>query len=627
LPFVLHDEVEISLLLSCWAVGIIVVSPIISVISDKSKCRKPYIIVGLFLLTAGTLCFAFIRIYWVMVLSRVLQGLASGIMWTLGLANVADKYEEKELGAAMGYVFAVYAAGELVGPVAGGILYDLFGYEAPFMFVLLFIAFNFAIQVFCAEGYPIAPINDQSRSKQQMDDLVIEKRKEPRQDLQHPYKTDVERAEDLAMERIQPVVEKIGNIKKAEDLSIESIESVLENVSIEEVEGLPIETVVENSTTKEVEGLTIERIEPAVENVSIEKVDGLPIETVVENSTTKEVEGLPIERIETGVENGSIEKVEDLPIETVVEKSTTEKVDGLPIESNETEKVDGLPIESNETEKVEYLPIEKNTNGTIQKQNPFSSMEKVEDLPIETVVENGSIEKVEDLPIESEKVKYLPIERITNGIIHRQNPFNADPYHSSNIANIDSGTVDENNKVDQFKPFTTDLKSTLNGINTENRQVYLVASDVEKGTAGEHENFSADPHSALNIINTENTQVSFPVSDFKNGATGQSNPFSAKVYPKTTLHITTENSPVSSKTRDIEKGLDAKSNAIVEITENGSDFDQFIFLFKNGPVCVILFGIVISGVGFSIIDVFLPIYLAWQFELSPSHIALGIKFF
>jgi predicted MFS family arabinose efflux permease len=60
--------------------------------------RKPLIFVGLALLLTGTLLFAFCTEYWVLLLSRILQRFVSGIVWTLGLANIADRFEEKDLG-------------------------------------------------------------------------------------------------------------------------------------------------------------------------------------------------------------------------------------------------------------------------------------------------------------------------------------------------------------------------------------------------------------------------------------------------------------------------------------------------------------------------------------------------
>ena len=86
LPFVLDSPIEIGSLLACYGAGIIVSSPLIGIWSDSLGKRKPLIIFSLFILVLGTVLFAFLQSYQVWIVARIIQGIASGMMWTLGLA-------------------------------------------------------------------------------------------------------------------------------------------------------------------------------------------------------------------------------------------------------------------------------------------------------------------------------------------------------------------------------------------------------------------------------------------------------------------------------------------------------------------------------------------------------------
>ncbi|KAI8908910.1 major facilitator superfamily domain-containing protein [Gorgonomyces haynaldii] len=134
LPFVLDDPTEISVLVSAYGFGLLVMSPIIGIISDKLGHRKLLMLVGACVLGAGMVVFALVPIFWVLLVSRVVQGAASGTMWTLGLAIVADKFTDN-LGTAMGTVFACYTGGQLIAPTIAGVMYDKLGYPAPFLLV------------------------------------------------------------------------------------------------------------------------------------------------------------------------------------------------------------------------------------------------------------------------------------------------------------------------------------------------------------------------------------------------------------------------------------------------------------------------------------------------------------
>lgn len=57
---------------------------------------------GLVLAFAATLLFCFASKPWVLLLGRILQGLSASVIYTAGLALVADAVDPKEIGAWFG---------------------------------------------------------------------------------------------------------------------------------------------------------------------------------------------------------------------------------------------------------------------------------------------------------------------------------------------------------------------------------------------------------------------------------------------------------------------------------------------------------------------------------------------
>ncbi|DAA78506.1 TPA_exp: putative MFS multidrug transporter [Trichophyton benhamiae CBS 112371] len=67
----------------------------------------------------------------VLVIARLLQGLAAGGVWVAGLALIANRISRERIGEAMGHTTLGMTWGGLLGPFTG-IIYDKFGYYASF---------------------------------------------------------------------------------------------------------------------------------------------------------------------------------------------------------------------------------------------------------------------------------------------------------------------------------------------------------------------------------------------------------------------------------------------------------------------------------------------------------------
>ncbi|KAI4097493.1 MAG: hypothetical protein LQ344_000225 [Seirophora lacunosa] len=79
-------------------------------------------------------------------LGRVFQGLSASVIYTAGLALIADAVDPDEIGAWMGFVFSGNTLGLLFSPFLAGIVYDHLGYYAVFIILFGVIAFDIVLR-------------------------------------------------------------------------------------------------------------------------------------------------------------------------------------------------------------------------------------------------------------------------------------------------------------------------------------------------------------------------------------------------------------------------------------------------------------------------------------------------
>lgn len=67
-------------------------------------------VAGLFGLLGSTLLFMFAQKFWELLLARLLQGISSACVWTLGMCLMADRFPIEELGTqvAVDYCISSY---------------------------------------------------------------------------------------------------------------------------------------------------------------------------------------------------------------------------------------------------------------------------------------------------------------------------------------------------------------------------------------------------------------------------------------------------------------------------------------------------------------------------------------
>jgi hypothetical protein len=115
LPFLLEDRIGIpdsqiqsytSGLLAAYAGSSVLTSPIAGVIADKISTRQAPFLLGLAVLIFATLLVFAATTVPLLIFARVLQGMSSGLVWTIGLALLIETVGPKNLGKSIGTIFS-----------------------------------------------------------------------------------------------------------------------------------------------------------------------------------------------------------------------------------------------------------------------------------------------------------------------------------------------------------------------------------------------------------------------------------------------------------------------------------------------------------------------------------------
>ena len=119
--------------------------------ADRIISRQAPLLFGLVLLGAATVMLGIGTNVYVLIGSRLLQGLSAAIVYTSGLALLVDTVGHGELGKWMGVVLSFANAGLLVSPFIGGIIYGSAGYNAIFLAMLGMIILDILLRVVMIE--------------------------------------------------------------------------------------------------------------------------------------------------------------------------------------------------------------------------------------------------------------------------------------------------------------------------------------------------------------------------------------------------------------------------------------------------------------------------------------------
>ncbi len=152
------SQMEVGILFGAYAAAILAGTWPLGRLSDRIGRRRPFLW-GLVGLGATTVLFAFASSYPLLLLARVLQGLAAAATWTSGLALLAEGFPSERRGQAMATAFAAANVGVLLGPPVSGFLTEGFGPRSPFLLAACLALVDAAARVvFLREADPPAGV-------------------------------------------------------------------------------------------------------------------------------------------------------------------------------------------------------------------------------------------------------------------------------------------------------------------------------------------------------------------------------------------------------------------------------------------------------------------------------------
>jgi multidrug resistance protein len=149
------SKVEVGILISSFSAAQLLSAPLWGRFSDRYG-RKPTLLIGLGASVVAYIVFAFAQSYWLLLLSRIVQGGGGGTVGVIQ-AYVADAVEPKKRSRALGWLSASTNVGVVLGPVIGSFAAHL-GIRAPGLFaaglalVSLFFAHHFLRESHSAES-------------------------------------------------------------------------------------------------------------------------------------------------------------------------------------------------------------------------------------------------------------------------------------------------------------------------------------------------------------------------------------------------------------------------------------------------------------------------------------------
>ena len=115
-----------------FALAQLVAAPFMGSLADRYG-RRPLILLSLAAFAAANVGFLLVSSTIGFILIRVLEGALTAGLFPAAMGVVADVVPKNERARWVGIVMGSYGAGLIFGPVVGGILYDGWGFAAPFI--------------------------------------------------------------------------------------------------------------------------------------------------------------------------------------------------------------------------------------------------------------------------------------------------------------------------------------------------------------------------------------------------------------------------------------------------------------------------------------------------------------
>jgi MFS family permease len=153
-----EDDVQYwtDISLAIYSAGQIVTSPIFGYFSDKLHNGKFLMLAGMTILVVSTIILCAAQDVSSYIVGRFLQGVSGAVVWSVGLAIMADTAPPDKVAFLMGFPSMAVSMGTISGPLVGGIAYQRQGYYAVFLVALGILTIDIALRLIMLEK-PTAP--------------------------------------------------------------------------------------------------------------------------------------------------------------------------------------------------------------------------------------------------------------------------------------------------------------------------------------------------------------------------------------------------------------------------------------------------------------------------------------
>ncbi|KAH7324582.1 major facilitator superfamily domain-containing protein [Stachybotrys elegans] len=120
-------------------------------LADHIRSRRTSLLLGLATFIGATVMIWVVHHVALMCVGRFLQGFASAAVWSVGLALLADTVGKDEVPVAMGYVNIGFSCGTVIGPIVGGMMYSLAGFDGVMAFAVGLLIFDVVLRLLLVE--------------------------------------------------------------------------------------------------------------------------------------------------------------------------------------------------------------------------------------------------------------------------------------------------------------------------------------------------------------------------------------------------------------------------------------------------------------------------------------------
>ncbi|EFW99181.1 major facilitator superfamily transporter amine [Grosmannia clavigera kw1407] len=139
-----------AILFACYGIALFVGSPIVGMYADHTSSRRLPLLMGLVALAGATVMLCVGRSIGLFVAGRLMQGASAAVVWSVGLALLADTMGSR-MGLAMGSISIAMSAGLLLAPLIGGYVYAGAGYYAVYYVAFGLIALDIVLRLLLIE--------------------------------------------------------------------------------------------------------------------------------------------------------------------------------------------------------------------------------------------------------------------------------------------------------------------------------------------------------------------------------------------------------------------------------------------------------------------------------------------